>query len=141
MQLSLSLVSLASPPPVQQLQELRSPTASSSSSSSSLRSPPSVLSSFSGLSSPQVPPCPRVHSSFDLHSTCWVTKLICQKATHSPTMKYVGICKKTVSGEAYTLVKGILHQKIFYRLNLIFWIVMGCGIARFSRRGLKTTET
>ena len=40
-----------------------------------------------------------------------------------------------------TVVKGILHQKIFYRLNLIFWIVMGCGIARFSRRGLKTTET
>ena len=37
--------------------------------------------------------------------------------------------------------KGILHQKIFYRLNLIFWIVMGCGIARFVRRGLKTTET
>ena len=40
-----------------------------------------------------------------------------------------------------TPLKGILHQKIFYRLNLIFWIVMGCGIARFSRRGLKTTET
>ena len=39
------------------------------------------------------------------------------------------------------LVKGILHQKIFYRLNLIFWIVMGCGIARFGRKGLKTTET
>ena len=38
-------------------------------------------------------------------------------------------------------LKGILHQKIFYRLNLIFWIVMGCGIARFGRRGLKTTET
>ena len=38
-------------------------------------------------------------------------------------------------------VKGILHQKNFYRLNLIFWIVMGCGIARFSWRGLKTTET
>ena len=37
--------------------------------------------------------------------------------------------------------KGILHQKIFYRLNLIFWIVMGCGIARFGRKGLKTTET
>ena len=37
--------------------------------------------------------------------------------------------------------KGILHQKNFYRLNLIFWIVMGCGIARFGRRGLKTTET
>ena len=38
-------------------------------------------------------------------------------------------------------VKGILHQKNFYRLNLIFWIVMGCGIAHFGRRGLKTTET
>ena len=38
------------------------------------------------------------------------------------------------------LIKGILHPKNFYRLNLIFWIVMGCGIARFGRRGLKTTE-
>ena len=38
-------------------------------------------------------------------------------------------------------LKGILHQKIFYRLNLIFWIVMGCGIARFGRRCLKPTET
>ena len=37
--------------------------------------------------------------------------------------------------------KGILHQKIFYCLNLIFWIIMGCGIARFGRKGLKTTET
>ena len=40
-----------------------------------------------------------------------------------------------------TSFKGILHQKIFYCLNLIFWIVMGCGIARFGQRGLKTTET
>ena len=40
-----------------------------------------------------------------------------------------------------TPIKGILHQKNFYRLNLIFWIVMGCGIIRFGRRGLKTTET
>ena len=38
-------------------------------------------------------------------------------------------------------LKGILHQKIFFRLNLIFWIVMGWGIARFGRRSLKTTET
>ena len=37
--------------------------------------------------------------------------------------------------------KGVHHQKNFYRLNLIFWIVMGCGIARFGQRGLKTTET
>ena len=39
------------------------------------------------------------------------------------------------------LFKGILHQKIFYCPNLIFWIIMGCGIARFGRKGLKTTET
>ena len=39
------------------------------------------------------------------------------------------------------IFKGILHQKNFYRLNIILWIVMGCGIARFGRRGLKTTET
>ena len=38
-------------------------------------------------------------------------------------------------------VIGIIHQKNFYRLNLIFWIVMGSGIARFDRKGLKTTET
>ena len=38
-------------------------------------------------------------------------------------------------------VYGILHQKFFYRLNLIFWIVMGCGIALFGRRGLTTAET
>ena len=29
--------------------------------------------------------------------------------------------------------------KKFCRLNLIFWIVMGCGIAYFARRGLKNT--
>ena len=39
------------------------------------------------------------------------------------------------------LLKGILHQKFFYRLDLIYWIVMGCGTARFGRKGLKTTET
>ena len=38
-------------------------------------------------------------------------------------------------------IKGIHHQKIFYRLNFIFWIVMGCGVARFGRKGLKTTKT
>ena len=47
--------------------------------------------------------------------------------------------KNTLDRQA--CVKGILHQKNFYRLNLIFWLVMGCGIARFGRRGLKTSET
>ena len=41
--------------------------------------------------------------------------------------------------EANNSFKGILHQKKLYRLNLIFWIVMGCGIAHFAQRGLKTT--
>ena len=49
-------------------------------------------------------------------------------------------CRKSTNFYCNLFLKGILHQKIFYRLNLIFWIVMGCGIARFSRRGLKTTE-
>ena len=39
---------------------------------------------------------------------------------------------------AWSYLKGILHQKNFYRLNLIFWIVMGFGIARFGLKGLKT---
>ena len=60
---------------------------------------------------------------------------------------YSDFCGAVNSTQGETLhhilaaVKGILHQKIFYRLNLIFWIVLGCGIARFGRRGLKTTET
>ena len=32
-------------------------------------------------------------------------------------------------------VKGNLPQKIVYGPNLIFWIVMGCGRARFGRKG------
>ena len=48
---------------------------------------------------------------------------------------------KSIPSHEDNVIKGILHQKNFYRLNLIFWIVMGCGIARFGRRGLKTTET
>ena len=39
-------------------------------------------------------------------------------------------------GRLHNVLKGILHQKKFYRLNLIFWIVMGCGIAHFGRRRL-----
>ena len=33
-------------------------------------------------------------------------------------------------------LKGIVHNFFLYRSNLIFWIVMGCGIADFGRRGL-----
>ena len=67
---------------------------------------------------------------------------------HPPITRYLcvvclvqlllGYC---VFGLVLVRLKGILHQKIFYRLNLIFWIVMGCGIDRFGRKGLKTTET
>ena len=35
-----------------------------------------------------------------------------------------------------THLKGIVHNFFVYRSNLIFWIVMGCGIADFGRRGL-----
>ena len=38
-------------------------------------------------------------------------------------------------------VKGIVHNFFYFRSELIFWIVMGCGIADFGRRGLKTPQT
>ena len=33
----------------------------------------------------------------------------------------------------------IYLKKKFYRPNLIFWIVVGCGKAPFGRKGQKTT--
>ena len=35
----------------------------------------------------------------------------------------------------------VLLTNFFYRSYLIFWIVMGCGIAGFGQRGLKTPQT
>ena len=37
-------------------------------------------------------------------------------------------------------LKGILPQKKFFRPYLIFKIVMGCGKARFGRKGQKTPK-
>ena len=52
-------------------------------------------------------------------------------AAHSQKRpEVIGICRKT-------LFKG--SSKKFYRLNIIFWIGIGCGIAPFGWRGLKTT--
>ena len=36
-------------------------------------------------------------------------------------------------------IKGIVPEKKFVRPNLIFWIVMGCGEARFGLKGQKHT--
>ena len=37
-------------------------------------------------------------------------------------------------------IKGIVHNFLFsVRTHILKWIVMGCGIADFGRRGLKTT--
>ena len=41
--------------------------------------------------------------------------------------------------QSYGFVEGILPQKISYRQNLKFWIVMGCGEACFGWKGQKTT--
>ena len=72
-------------------------------------------------------PCPRVHSSFDLHSTCWVTKLICQKATHSPTMKYVGSLQENSVG------RGFIHKsKLFSRGVHVYWVGISHGIPNIS---------
>ena len=37
-------------------------------------------------------------------------------------------------------IKGIVPQKKIFRPNLIFWIAMGCGEARFGRKGQKTPK-
>ena len=37
------------------------------------------------------------------------------------------------------VIKGIVPQEKFYCPSLIFWIVTGCGEARFSGKGQKTT--
>ena len=37
-------------------------------------------------------------------------------------------------------LKGSYHKKKFFRPSLIFWIVMGCGKARFGRKGQKTPK-
>ena len=39
-----------------------------------------------------------------------------------------------------TMFKGILPQTIFYRSNLIFRVIMGCGKARFGQKGQKTSN-
>ena len=50
------------------------------------------------------------------------------------TFKYSFISKTLQIKQCdFASVKGILHQKNFYCLNLIFWKIMGCGIARFGR--------
>ena len=64
------------------------------------------------------------------------TKFSSSSAPHPPPINLQLIRNlSTVITTHYSQLKGILHQKNFYRLNLIFWIVMGCGIARFGRRG------
>ena len=40
------------------------------------------------------------------------------------------------SVKASKSLKGTVHNFFLFRSNLIFWIVMGCGIADFGRRGL-----
>ena len=41
-------------------------------------------------------------------------------------------------GVCLLVFKGIVHI-FFLSLNLIFWDMMGCGIALFGRRGPETT--
>ena len=38
-------------------------------------------------------------------------------------------------------LKGIVHNFFYFWSELIFWIVMRCGIADFGRRGLKMPKT
>ena len=60
----------------------------------------------------------------------WLACRIAEQA-HMYTIR---LCTSTASPE-HTL-KGIVHNFFLYCSNLIFWIVMECGIADFGRRGL-----
>ena len=99
-------------------------------------------------------------NSFSSSPACWPSSTSCLRLMENHLQRIMltgSLCSRSLSSFGCAtdyklffnvnnqiticLLKGILHQKIFYRLNLIFWIVMGCGIARFGRRGLKTTET
>ena len=73
--------------------------------------------------------------------TSWGKQALWQLFADLVALGFLADPQNIIVSSKTKIVKGILHQKIFYRLNLIFWIVMGCGIARFGRRGLKTTET
>ena len=57
------------------------------------------------------------------------------KLTKGRLHKQVCVCKKPEE-EKNVPIKGIVHQFFFCHSNLIFRIVMGCGIADFGRRGL-----
>ena len=43
----------------------------------------------------------------------------------------------SISIDLYHKLKGILPKKVFYCLNLIFWIAMGCGYCSFWSKGPK----
>ena len=62
------------------------------------------------------------------------------KGAFAYPMQYIRYAKASLIDLVIDInVKGILHQNNFCRLNLIFWIVMWCGVAHFAQRGLKTT--
>ena len=65
-----------------------------------------------------------------LYSFCWLLLLRSVPRIFPPCQLflYLILCIE--------FIKGIVHNFFVYCSNLIFWIVMGCGIADFGRRGL-----
>ena len=56
-------------------------------------------------------------------------------------MNFECLTNGQVNNYITAILKGSSTKKNFHRINLIFWTVMGCGIARFGGRGLKMERT
>ena len=74
-----------------------------------------------------------ISSSFP-HSLSISSQPVCKAATTCAALHWCAFAVLTALRSVN--LKGSSTKKNFYRLNLIFWIVMGCGIADFDRRGL-----
>ena len=87
------------------------------------------------------------HSSWEVMGPVLDYKLQTSHRTSAPTSSWQLASQEASSNHQLQVIyaswqienghNGILQQTNFYRLNLVFWIVMGCGIAHFGRGGLK----
>ena len=74
-----------------------------------------------------------------------VSMYVCMSITHchfsqTSCLDVLMICSAAVTIlQSHDVFEGILPQKKFYRPNLIFWIEVGCGKARFGQKGQKNT--
>ena len=72
------------------------------------------------------------------HRSSWSTRALDRLENGKHLHHLIG--QQLPLGQSMEIIKGILPQKNSYRPNLIFWIVVGCGKARFGWKGQKTPK-